>query len=201
MDDSLAKVAAEVLVCTKCRLSQTRTHAVPGEGPDDARVFFIGEGPGASEDRKGRPFVGPSGRYLEELLESINMRREDAYITNVVKCRPPENRDPQPDEIMACRNYLDRQLALIKPDVIVTLGRHSMERFFPGQSITRIHGQARRVGDVFYLPLFHPAAALRRPDWREAMAQDFKRIPELLAAIDESRAKKSDDHPTQPSLF
>jgi uracil-DNA glycosylase len=201
MADSLAQVATEVRGCLKCRLSQTRTHAVPGEGPENARVLFIGEGPGASEDRQGRPFVGASGRYLEELLATIHLRREDVYITNVVKCRPPENRDPQPDEIMACRNYLERQLALITPDVIATLGRFSMERFFPGQSITRIHGQARRVGDVFYLPLFHPAAALRRPEWREQMAQDFKRIPELLAVIDETRAKKPDDDPTQLSLF
>ena len=132
MADSLEKVAGEVRVCPKCPLSKSRTLAVPGEGPANARVMFIGEGPGFHEDRQGRPFVGPSGQYLE-------------FITNVVKCRPPGNRDPEPNEIAACREYLDRQLTLIKPSVVVTLGRFSMERFFPGQSITRIHGKAKRV--------------------------------------------------------
>jgi uracil-DNA glycosylase len=187
MADSLEQVAAEVHVCPKCPLSRSRTNAVPGEGAANARVLFIGEAPGFHEDRQGRPFVGASGQYLDQLLVGINMQREDVFITNVVKCRPPGNRDPEPDEVMACRGYLERQVALIKPDVIVTLGRYSMERFFPGQSISRIHGRPKRVGDVFYLPLFHPAAALRRPDWRQAMEDDFRRIPELLAELDKSR--------------
>jgi uracil-DNA glycosylase family 4 len=193
MDDSLEKVSAEVKVCTKCALSRSRTNAVPGEGPANARIMFIGEGPGFHEDHQGRPFVGASGQYLEQLLSTINLRREQVYIANVVKCRPPGNRDPLPDEIVACREYLDRQLALIKPSVVVTLGRFSMERFFPGQTISRIHGKAKRVGDVFYLPLYHPAAALRRPDWRQEMEQDFRRIPELLAELDKSKVSHEED--------
>ncbi len=206
MPDSLDQVAAEVRVCVKCPLSQSRTHAVPGEGPADARVMFVGEGPGYHEDRQGRPFVGASGHYLEQLLASIGIRREDVFITNVVKCRPPGNRDPLPDEIAACSDYLTRQLALIRPDVVVTLGRHSMGRFFPGQSITRIHGQPKRIGDAYYLPMFHPAAALRRPEWQSAMEEDIRQIPKLLAELDKERArakekKDDDENPQQLSLF
>lgn len=196
MDDSLEKVAAEVRACPKCPLSLSRTLAVPGEGPANARILFIGEAPGFHEDRQGRPFVGASGQYLEQLLATIQLTREQVFITNVVKCRPPGNRDPQPDEIAACRSYLDRQLALLRPSVIVTLGRYSMERFFPGQAISRIHGRAKRIGDVFYLPMYHPAAALRRPDWRHEMEQDMQRIPELLAEIDkaaQAKTAKDDD--------
>jgi DNA polymerase len=164
-------------------LSETRTRAVPGEGPPDARIFFIGEGPGRNEDLQGRPFVGASGKFLESLLKEIGLDRTQVFITNVVKCRPPENRDPLPPELAACRDYLDRQIALVRPFVVVTLGRFSMARYFPGESITRIHGQARRVGDTYYLPLFHPAAALRNDAWRAAMKEDFKKIPGLLAEV------------------
>ncbi len=206
MADSLEAVAAEVRGCTKCPLSRSRTHAVPGEGPVDARVMLIGEGPGFHEDRQGRPFVGPSGQYLEQLLASVGLDRKQVFITNVVKCRPPGNRDPLPDELAACRDYLDRQLALIRPAIVVTLGRYSMDRFFPGQSITRIHGQPKRVGDVFYLPLFHPAAALRRPEWRAASEKDIQQIPRLLAELERSRQpqdknKDKDEKPGQLSLF
>jgi DNA polymerase len=176
MDDSLEQVASEVRICIKCPLSETRTQAVPGEGPVDAAVFFIGEGPGRTEDDTGRPFVGASGRFLDSLLRDIGMDRNQVFITNVVKCRPPET-----NELAACRDYLDRQIALIKPCVVVTLGRHSMERYFPGASITKIHGQVKRVGDVSYLPLFHPAAALRSDAWRAAMKEDFRIIPKLLS--------------------
>lgn len=186
-DDSLEKVAREVKICVKCKLSETRTHAVPGEGPADAKIFFIGEGPGRNEDLQGRPFVGASGRYLENLLKEIGLDRTQVFITNVVKCRPPENRDPLPPELTACRDYLDRQIALVQPAVVVTLGRFSMARYFPGASITKIHGQAKRVGDTYYLPLFHPAAALRNDAWRAAMKEDFKKIPQLLAEIEASR--------------
>lgn len=181
--DSLEQVASEVRVCVKCGLSETRTKAVPGEGPADARIFFIGEGPGRNEDLQGRPFVGASGRYLESLLKEIGLDRSQIFITNVVKCRPPENRDPLPPELAACRDYLDRQIALVRPSVVVTLGRFSMARYFPGESITKIHGQAKRVGSTYYLPLFHPAAALRNDAWRAAMKEDFKKIPQLLAEI------------------
>src|SRR5512146_1506104 len=186
VEDILEEVAAEVRVCTKCDLCLNTKNGVPGEGSPHAEVLFIGEAPGYHEDRQGRPFVGPAGQFLNELLGSVGLDRSTVFITNVVKCRPPGNRDPLPDEIAACSNYLDRQLALIHPGIVVTLGRFSMQRFFPGASITRIHGQPKRVGDVYYLPLFHPAAALRRPDWDAAMQQDFAQIPALLAGLDQA---------------
>ena len=183
MADSLEQVAVEVRACQRCPLARSRTHAVPGEGPADARILFIGEGPGFHEDMQGRPFVGASGQYLEELLAEIGLKRQQVYIANVIKCRPPGNRDPEPAELAACRDYLDRQIALIQPSVVVTLGRYSMERYFPGQSISRIHGRPRRVGNIYYYPMFHPAAALRNPAWRQEMSKDIRRIPELLAEI------------------
>jgi uracil-DNA glycosylase len=190
MPDSLEQIAAEVRACRRCSLAAGRTRAVPGEGPLDARVMFIGEGPGYHEDLQGRPFVGASGQYLEELLASIGLKRDQVYIANVIKCRPPNNRDPEPAELAACRGYLDRQIELIKPWMIVTLGRFSMDRYFPGQSISRIHGRPKRVGDVCYLPMFHPAAALRNPEWREEMAKDMLRIPELLTELEAIRMPK-----------
>jgi DNA polymerase len=198
MSDSLEQIAAEVRVCQKCPLGRTRTRAVPGEGPADARIMFIGEGPGFHEDQQGRPFVGASGQYLEELLAQIGLKRPQVYIANVIKCRPPGNRDPEPAELAACRDYLDRQIALIKPAVIVTLGRFSMDRYFPGQSISRIHGRPKRVGDVFYLPLFHPAAALRNPDWRREMVKDIGGIPELLAELAKSARTAEPSSTSQP---
>jgi DNA polymerase len=190
MPDSLEQIAAEVQACRKCPLGNVRKNAVPGEGPANARIMFIGEGPGFHEDLQGRPFVGASGQYLEELLAEIKLTRHQVYIANVIKCRPPGNRDPEPSELATCRDYLDRQIALIKPSMIVTLGRYSMERYFPGQSISRIHGRPKRVGDVCYLPMFHPAAALRNPAWRQELSADMKRIPALLAEIDAARAQQ-----------
>lgn len=181
----LTRLYKEIELCQNCILSQGRTHAVPGEGPEDADIMFIGEGPGFHEDRQGRPFVGAAGNYLNELLEKINLHRQDVYITNVVKCRPPGNRDPQPEEIEACRAYLDRQIDLIRPRLIITLGRFSMQRYFPGASISRIHGQPKRVGNVIYYPMFHPAAALHQPRWRSLLEQDMLKIPELLAKLEE----------------
>jgi uracil-DNA glycosylase family 4 len=181
----LADLYQEIRVCQKCILSQGRTNTVPGEGPENANVMFIGEGPGFHEDRQGRPFVGAAGNYLNELLEKIGFEREDVYITNVVKCRPPGNRDPQAEEMEACRSYLDRQIDLIRPRLIVTLGRFSMQRYFPGASISRIHGQPKRVGNVIYFPMFHPAAALHQPRWRSLVEEDILKIPDLLAKLDE----------------
>lgn len=181
----LAELYREIQRCQKCVLGQSRSHAVPGEGPDDAAIMFIGEAPGFHEDRQGRPFVGAAGSYLNELLDRIGLKREEVYITNVIKCRPPANRDPQPVEIETCQPYLDRQIALIRPKLIVTLGRFSMQRYFPGASITRIHGQPKRVGNVIYYPIFHPAAALHQPRWRETLEADFQKIPQLLAKLDE----------------
>ncbi|MDP9236855.1 MAG: uracil-DNA glycosylase [Chloroflexota bacterium] len=155
-------------------------NAVPGEGNPEAAIVFVGEGPGFYEDQQGRPFVGASGKFLDELLRSIGMDRKTVFITNVVKCRPPGNRDPQPDEIEACGKHLEAQLAVIGPKVVVTLGRHSMQRYFPGESIGRIHGQPRRKGDVIVVPMYHPAAALHQGSLRKVIEADFMRLPEFL---------------------
>lgn len=178
----LTQISNEVVTCTKCPLSKTRCKAVPGEGSSKALVMFIGEGPGQNEDLQGRPFVGKAGMLLERLLQAIDLKREDVFITNVVKCRPPGNRDPLPLEIEACKNYLDRQIATINPRVIVTLGRYSMARYFPGKYISQIHGQYQVEGGRIVLPMYHPAAALR--DMNGPTMAKFKEdgltIPELL---------------------
>jgi uracil-DNA glycosylase family 4 len=198
----LADLHNQVQICQRCILSQGRTNAVPGQGPEDADVMFIGEGPGFHEDRQGIPFVGAAGNYLNELLAKIGLKREDVYITNVVKCRPPGNRDPQPQEIEACRPYLDEQIALIHPRLIVTLGRFSMQRYFPGASISRIHGQPKRVGNVIYYPMFHPAAALHQPRWRSLLEEDILKIPDLLAKLDEIEEEEQEiPQAQQLSLF
>lgn len=158
-----------------------RNNAVPGEGSPTARVVFIGEGPGFHEDRLGRPFVGQAGQLLDELIHGIDMRRADVFIANVLKCRPPNNRDPLPDEAEACRPYLDQQLELINPDLIVLLGRHALNAFFPEARISRARGVARRQHGRVYLPVYHPAAALRQLRLRDILSQDFQMIPKLLA--------------------
>lgn len=179
----LSQLAHEINTCWRCRLAETRTCAVPGEGRSDAPALFIGEGPGRHEDQQGRPFVGASGKLLARLLQRVGLTRQDVFITNVVKCRPPSNRDPLPDEIAACRPFLDHQLELIQPALIVTLGRFSMARFFPGQTITRVHGQLTPVDGSTCVPMFHPAAALRNPQWMTAMQQDFAALAPLLAEL------------------
>ena len=181
---ALSKLAEEVAVCTKCILSKSRTKAVPGEGPDHAQILFVGEGPGFHEDKQGRPFVGAAGQFLEELLAGIGLKREDVFITNVVKCRPPGNRDPMPEEIEACRSYLDRQIELINPRVIVTLGRYSMARWFPNAKISAIHGQPRKIDGRLIVPMFHPAAALHQPSLRKDVEADFSKLPEILAGFE-----------------
>ena len=192
----------EIQVCQACILSQGRTNAVPGSGPEDAEIMFIGEGPGFHEDRQGEPFVGAAGKYLEELLEQIGIERNDVYITNVVKCRPPGNRDPQPDEVSACKTYLDKQIDLSRPRLVVTLGRFSMQRYFPGASISRIHGQPKRVGNVIYYPMFHPAAALHQPRWRSLVEEDILKIPNLLAKLDDVEGEEpAPPQAEQLSLF
>jgi len=200
----LTNLAAEVAVCQKCILAKSRVKAVPGEGPENAAIMFIGEGPGFHENNQGRPFVGAAGQFLDELLKSIEMKREQVYITNVVKCRPPGNRDPLPDEIEACRQYLDRQIALIKPKVVVTLGRFSMARAFPNAKISAIHGQPRKVDGITYVPMFHPAAALHQPSLRQTVEDDFKKLPKILAELDrvaEAEKPKPDQDVQQLSLF
>lgn len=176
----LSRLYDEINQCQRCPLGRARTRAVPGEGPEDAQIMFIGEAPGFHEDQQGRPFVGAAGHFLEQLLASIGLQRRDVYICNVIKCRPPGNRDPLPNEIEACAEFLDRQIALIKPRIIVTLGRYSMARYFPQASISRIHGRPQRVGDMMVLPLYHPAAALHQPRYKADIEEDFKKIPLLL---------------------
>lgn len=183
----LTQLYDEVRRCQLCDLGKGRTKAVPGDGPETARIMFIGEAPGYHEDQQGIPFVGAAGKFLDELLAGIGMQRKDVYICNVIKCRPPGNRDPMPDEIQACQSYLDRQIALIKPRVVITLGRFSMARYFAGQSISRIHGQAKRMGDVLYFPMFHPAAALHQPKYRALIEEDFAKLPGLLAEFDKTK--------------
>jgi len=180
-EQKLEKLAKQIKVCTRCELHRSRTEAVPGEGPTQPEIMFIGEGPGASEDKQGRPFVGASGKFLERLLEQAGLTRTEVFITNVVKCRPPGNRDPLPDEIEICTsNYLQHQIEIVNPSIIVTLGRHSMGLFFKGAKITQIHGQMRQVGDRFVIAMFHPAAALHQQSLKSTIMEDFARLPELL---------------------
>ena len=180
IDETAESLYARVRSCQLCALAKTRTLAVPGEGPLNSEVMFIGEAPGANEDKQGRPFVGASGQFLSELLAAGGLTRETVYICNILKCRPPSNRDPLPEEIEACRDYLDEQIDLIDPLVIVTLGRYSMGRFFPNQAISRIHGRARETAGRFYVPMYHPAAALHQGSLREVMLEDFRQLPALL---------------------
>jgi uracil-DNA glycosylase family 4 len=198
---TLEQLEEAVHSCTLCSLHQGRTQAVPGEGPLSADIMFIGEGPGFHEDRQGRPFVGAAGKFLEELLASIGMTREQVYIANVVKCRPPGNRDPLPDELSACEPYLERQIQLIKPRVIVTLGRFSMYRYFPGAAISKIHGQPKRVGNAMVVPMFHPAAALHQPKWRPLVEADFKKLPGLITEAENYGDDAPPPQAQQLSLF
>jgi DNA polymerase len=173
----MRELEIQVKTCQLCRLAKTRTNAVPGEGYIRTDVMFIGEGPGYHEDKQGRPFVGQAGSFLNELLELAGLQRDRVYITNVVKCRPPNNRDPEPDEKMACAPYLERQIALINPKVIVTLGRHSMGRFFPGERISQIHGTARVVDGRLCVAMYHPAAGLHQASLADIIRDDFRKLP------------------------
>ena len=200
-EEMLESLYAEIRSCTKCPLHRGRTQAVPGEGPIDADIMFIGEGPGFHEDRQGRPFVGAAGKFLEEMLAGIGIRRDEVYIANVIKCRPPGNRDPLPNELEACSEYLDRQIELVNPSVIVTLGRFSMARYFPGAKISAIHGQSRRVGNRIVVPMLHPAAALHQPKWKATAIADMQRLPELISRASEFAEEKPVPKPEQLSLF
>lgn len=170
----------EIADCPRCALARTRSRTVPGVGPSLADIMFIGEAPGAREDELGQPFVGAAGRFLDDLLAGIGLSRPDVYICNVVKCRPPANRDPEADEIAACKPYLDRQIEIVNPRVIVTLGRFSMARWFPGLTISRIHGRPRAVDGRTIVPMYHPAAALHRGDLRAVIEADFAQLPGLI---------------------
>lgn len=202
----LEKIALEVSTCTNCDLHYSRKKPVSGEGPSDAEIMFIGEGPGFHENEQGRPFVGAAGKYLDTLLESINLTRSDVYITNVVKCRPPGNRDPNPAELGACADYLDRQIYAINPKVIVTLGRFSMARFLPNAKISDIHGQATKVRGRLIVPMYHPAAALHQPSLKPSVEADFANLPNLIAQVEQlpehnDEPNENREVPTQLSLF
>ena len=200
---ALEQIANEVRACTRCRLSAGRTRAVPGEGNPDTEVMFVGEGPGFNEDREGRPFVGRAGALLVRLLASIGWRRADVFITNVVKCRPPDNRDPLPDEIAACAPYLQRQLAALDPALVVTLGRYSMGAFMPGARIGQAHGTTRPVDpatgapDAMAFAMYHPAAALRTPDIERTSFADIASVPAALLAARARREQRQTQAPTQ----
>lgn len=196
---ALRELYREIALCQQCEIAKYRTKVVPGEGAEDADILFIGEAPGWHEDQQGRPFVGPAGQYLDQLLASINLKREQVYIANVIKCRPQGNRDPLPTEIRNCHKWLERQIELIHPKMIVTLGRYSMALFFPGKSISKIHGTAQKLGDVIYYAMYHPAAALYQQSLRRVMEEDMLKIPALLAqAKSMSEAKQK---PQQLSMF
>jgi len=208
----LAEISRQVSICEKWALHYSRKHAVPGEGPADSEVMFIGEGPGFYENEQGRPFVGAAGKFLDELLAACGMLREKVFITNVVKCRPPGNRDPLPEELAACGDYLDRQIEAINPKVIVTLGRFSMARFMPLAKIGEVHGQASWVRGRLIVPMYHPAAALHQPSLKPTLEKDFTRLPgyieqarhaqpEIKPASDETPVSPQEDEPTQLSLF
>ena len=200
---SLSEVNQQVAKCQLCALAGTRNLAVPGEGDENALIVFIGEAPGYYEDRQGRPFVGAAGQFLDQLLASINLERSRVYITNIIKCRPPNNRDPLPGEVQACRGWLEQQLALIKPRVIVTLGRHSMARFMPDKTIGRVHGTVISQNGVVYCPMYHPAAALHQQSLRATIEADFLKLPAILQELDKPAEPlaAAEVEPTQLNLF
>ncbi len=197
---ALSELCQEIALCQQCEvLAENRTRVVPGDGSEDADIMFIGEAPGWHEDQQGRPFVGPAGLFLEQLLTSINLKREQVYISNVIKCRPVGNRDPLPSEIHNCRKWLDRQIELIRPKIIVTLGRYSMALFFPGKSISKIHGTAQKRDNIIYYAMYHPAAALHQQSLRRAIEEDMLKIPSLLAQVESVTEAKQ--QPQQLNMF
>lgn len=211
----LNEITSQAAVCTRCQLHYSRKKAVPGEGPANAEVMLIGEGPGFYENEQGRPFVGAAGKYLDELLGKGGVKREEVFITNVVKCRPPGNRDPQPEELAACSDYLDRQIEAINPRVVVTLGRYSMAKFLPNVRISDVHGQPFWNRGRLVVPMYHPAAALHQPSLKTSVERDFSRLSEHIhqaraasprvnngvkhEVVEEPAAQN--DEPTQLSLF
>jgi DNA polymerase len=213
-EETLKQIASEISVCTRCALHKTRTKSVPGEGPANAEILLIGEGPGQNEDLQGRPFIGAAGKFLSELLAQAGLKREDVWITNVVKSRPPGNRDPLPEELAACGEFLDRQIAALNPKIIITLGRFSMSKYMSGAKITQIHGQMKRFGDRFVIPMFHPAAALHQAAIKPAIMADFAKLPQQLefaraeiaklapaAAPAQPEQQNDDDDAKQLTLF
>ncbi|MEN4042335.1 MAG: uracil-DNA glycosylase [Anaerolineaceae bacterium] len=199
-DDILRKVAEQVSTCRRCALHQNRKRAVPGEGPANARVMLIGEGPGFHENEQGRPFVGQAGKFLDELLQTAGLKRSEVFIANVVKCRPPGNRDPEPEELAACGEYLQQQIDTINPQVIVTLGRFSMARFFPNARISFLHGQSKWIGGRLVVAMYHPAAALHNPALKTAILDDFARLPRFLEQAAKAERALSANMPPQQAV-
>lgn len=190
--NELNKICEEIAACKKCDLCKQRIQTVPGEGSPDADIVFIGEAPGAKEDQSGTPFCGSAGKFLSTMLELIDLKREDIFITNTVKCRPPQNRDPEADEKSICREYLEKQLSIIDPKIVVCMGKHSMNTYLPGLgTISELHGKPQRGEDGrIYLPLYHPAAALYNGSLRDILMEDFKRIPEIIKNINIENSNK-----------
>lgn len=215
--NNLSEIALLVSNCQNCALHHSRVKSVPGEGPDNARIMFIGEGPGFHENQQGRPFVGQAGKFLDELLSVSGLKRETVFITNVVKCRPPGNRDPQPEELEACSKFLDRQIEIINPEIIVTLGRFSMAKFFGQVKISQIHGAIRKIDQKYIVAMYHPAAALHQPALKNTLIEDFSKLKKYLHQVETEREMKEvtpkkynpivvekkddEDTPTQLSLF
>lgn len=211
-EEKLHQLAQKISVCAQCALHESRKMSVPGDGPANAEIMFIGEGPGFHENEQGHPFVGASGRFLDQLLEQADVTRKEVFIANVVKCRPPGNRDPLPDELAACGVYLEAQIEIINPSIIVTLGRFSMTRFFPGAKISAIHGQMKKIDGRFIIPMFHPAAALHQAALKPSILGDFAKLPDQLnearvalgrPIIAQKRKAEVlvEDNPQQMSLF
>ena len=202
---SLSILAEAVASCQSCPLGMSRSHSVPGDGSSDARLFFLGEAPGYNEDQQGVPFVGAAGKLLDSLLDSISLTRSEIFITNMVKCRPPDNRDPMPEEIHSCSKYLESQIAIVSPQIIVTLGRHAFGRFFPGESIMKARGKIRDYGELKIFPLLHPAAALYRRELKDVLAEDFLTLRNLLNDYGDAQHVSSndstEDEPEQLTMF
>ena len=196
---ALTELNKKIALCQQCEIAKYRTKVVPGEGAEDTEILFIGEAPGWHEDQQGRPFVGSAGQYLDKLLASINLQREQVYIANVIKCRPQGNRDPLPAEIQNCRKWLERQIELIRPKMIVTLGRYSMAMFFSGKSISKIHGSAQKRDNIIYYAMYHPAAALHQQGLRPTIEADMLKIPSLLAQS--AGVSEAEQQPQQLSMF
>jgi DNA polymerase len=201
-DDRLRALAAEIQACTACPLHRSARQAVPGEGSGESGIFFLGEAPGYHEDVQGRPFVGAAGQLLDELLAGIGLDRSKVFITNVVRHRPPENRDPLPDEVSACDIWMRRHFEVLKPRVIVTLGRHAMYKFFPAESISRIHGKMRKTAEgLVVFPVYHPAAALHQPALRSALQADFDALSLFLATEPPAAKAAPEEKAVQTTLF
>lgn len=204
MDDTETKqeklqiLDSQIRTCNKCRLCETATNAVPGEGDPDSEIIFVGEAPGKNEDEQGRPFVGRAGKLLEFLLNQIGYKRENVWIGNIIKHRPPDNRDPLPEEINVCKPYLTKQIEIIAPKLIVPLGRFSMNYFLPSAKISQAHGKVHRMSDFAIYPVYHPAAGLRNPTMKAALVADFLRIPEVLKEI---KTKQEQDRINPSSSF